>query len=151
MEKEYIDHFSGLKASSDGEFLVPKSGTHPEHYTYGYQDKVYKTIRYNGKNYLVHKLVAEVYLNNNQPIDSKKYHVHHLNENKTDNRVENLIILTHKEHHRLHKTGKLHTEEHKRKISEALKGEKNPFFGKHHTEETKQKISESRLKNPLSD
>ena len=37
-----------------------------------------------------------------------------------------------------------HTEEEKRKISESMKGEKNPFYGKHHTEETKKKWSEQR-------
>ena len=34
------------------------------------------------------------------------------------------------------------SKEHKRKISEANKGEKNPNFGKHHTEEWKRKHSE---------
>lgn len=35
------------------------------------------------------------------------------------------------------------TEETKKKISEAMTGEKNPFYGKHHTEESKNKISQS--------
>ena len=39
--------------------------------------------------------------------------------------------------------GKHHTEETKRKMSEAKKGENNHFYGKHHTEETKRKISEA--------
>ena len=38
--------------------------------------------------------------------------------------------------------GKHHTEETRKKISEANKGKNNPFYGKHHTEETKNKISE---------
>ena len=36
--------------------------------------------------------------------------------------------------------GKVLTETHKSKISNALKGNKNPFFGKKHTEETKRKM-----------
>lgn len=36
-----------------------------------------------------------------------------------------------------------HSEETKRKMSEARSGENNPFYGKHHTEETKKKIRES--------
>ena len=36
--------------------------------------------------------------------------------------------------------GKHHTEEVKKKISEANKGEKNSFYGRHHTEETKEKL-----------
>lgn len=38
----------------------------------------------------------------------------------------------------------IHTEESKRKISDATKGEKNPFYGKHHSEETRKKMSEDR-------
>jgi hypothetical protein len=40
------------------------------------------------------------------------------------------------------KQGKKLTDEHKKKISEKMKGENNHFYGKHHTEETKQKIGE---------
>ena len=38
--------------------------------------------------------------------------------------------------------GKLHTEEWKKKHSDAMKGENNPFYGKHHSDETKKKLSE---------
>lgn len=34
-------------------------------------------------------------------------------------------------------------EERKQKLSEAFKGEKNPFFGKHHSEETRQKLKDA--------
>lgn len=37
---------------------------------------------------------------------------------------------------------KHHSDESKHKMSEAHKGEKNPFYGRHHSEETKQKMSE---------
>lgn len=43
----------------------------------------------------------------------------------------------------LRKGKPIHTEESKRKISEAMKGEKNPFYGKKHSEETRKKISEA--------
>ena len=39
--------------------------------------------------------------------------------------------------------GKKHSEETKRKISEATKCENNPMYGKHHSEESKKKISEA--------
>ena len=35
------------------------------------------------------------------------------------------------------------SEEYRKKLSESLSGENNPFFGKHHSEETRRKISES--------
>jgi hypothetical protein len=40
-------------------------------------------------------------------------------------------------------SGKHRSEETRRKISESLKGEKNPFFGRHHSEEIRRKISEA--------
>ena len=62
-----------------------------------------------------------------------------------------LIFLTPLEHHRLHHLGKHHSEETRKKISEANKGENNPRFGKpstfkgkHHSAETRNKMSESR-------
>ena len=86
--------------------------------------------------------------------------------------AEELIFMTICEHSRLHMKGKHLSEETKKKISEALKGEKNPnygktfsaetrkklrearkgkhlgkdnsFYGKHHTEETRKKLSEVR-------
>ena len=42
------------------------------------------------------------------------------------------------------KKGRTLSEEHRRKISEALKGENHPMYGKHHTEETRQKMSEAK-------
>jgi len=36
----------------------------------------------------------------------------------------------------------------KKKISDAMKGENNPFFGKHHSEEQRQKKREEKLNSP---
>lgn len=81
--------------------------------------------------------------------------------------ADELIFLTIYEHSRLHMKGKhlseetrkkigaaskgnkyalgyKHSEEAKNKISEAMKGENNSFYGRHHTEETKKKMSEAR-------
>jgi hypothetical protein len=61
-----------------------------------------------------------------------------------------LIFLTHEEHGRLHNKGNKHslgchrTEEERRKMSEAKKGEKNYWFGKKHSDETKRKMSEAK-------
>lgn len=64
-----------------------------------------------------------------------------------------LIFLTHSEHTRLHQKvmkgennnmyGRHHSEETKKKMSEALKGENHPLYGKHRSEETRKKISEA--------
>ena len=42
-----------------------------------------------------------------------------------------LIFLTESEHNSLHHKGKRHTEDAKKKISEAQKGENNPAYGRH--------------------
>ena len=55
-----------------------------------------------------------------------------------------LIFLTPAEHTRLHNQGKRVTDETRRKMSESLKGEKNPFYGKHHSEEARRKMSEAK-------
>jgi len=51
--------------------------------------------------------------------------------------------FTHSEETKLKMKSRKHTEESKRKISEALSGKNNPNFGKPLSEETKRKISES--------
>ena len=41
------------------------------------------------------------------------------------------------------------TEETKKKIAEAMIGEKHPFYGKHHSEESRKKMSENRPSKPV--
>ena len=74
--------------------------------------------------------------------------IHHLDENKLNNSLSNLVYLTHSEHAKIHSNGKILSEETKRKMSEAHKGNKS-MLGKHHSEDAKRKISES-LKGRLS-
>ena len=61
-----------------------------------------------------------------------------------------LIFLTPAEHIRIHhkgennpQYGKHHSEDTRRKISDAMKGENNPQYGKHHSEDTRRKISDT--------
>jgi hypothetical protein len=72
--------------------------------------------------------------------------IHHINGDKSDNRVENLQIMTRADHTRLHTIGKSHSlsDEHKLKISKARKGK--PLSDEH-----KQKLSKSHLGKKLSD
>ena len=77
---------------------------------------------FNGKHGKLHRYIYSYF---NGPIE-KGYDVHHIDENKLNNDISNLTLLTHSEHTILHKTG-----------------EKNPFYNKHLSEEHKQKMSES--------
>ena len=61
-----------------------------------------------------------------------------------------LKFVTKTEHRRLHMKGKNnpffgkhHSDETRKKMSEALKGENNPLFGKHFSEEHRRKLSEA--------
>lgn len=62
--------------------------------------------------------------------------VDHINTDRTDNRAVNIRVCTHLQN--------CNNELTKRKMSEAKKGENNPWYGKHRSEETKRKISEAR-------
>ena len=49
-----------------------------------------------------HRLVVEEHLGGYLP---KEFDVHHINGNKKDNRIENLVVLTHAAHTALHNRG----------------------------------------------
>ena len=80
----------------------------------------------------------------------KGFDIHHIDENKFNNALSNLIYLTRSEHSKIHANGnknmfgKHHSEETKRKIAESHKGRTL-------SEDTKRKISESHKGKKLSD
>lgn len=86
----------------------------------------------NGKT--IHRMVWEYY-NGNVP---EGYVIHHKDENKLNNSIDNLQLLTRKEHKIFHMKDTI--------LSycfthESTLGENNPFFGKTHSKESKDKIS----------
>mgnify|MGYP003290958110 CR=1 FL=1 len=87
LKEVWREHKSGLIVSNLGQVFVPKSGTHPEHFTFGCLNKYgYLRVIKNRKQYYVHRLVAECFLPNPDNLPE----VNHKSEVKTQNSVDNL-------------------------------------------------------------
>lgn len=115
--------------------------------------------------------VQKTYLHNNRPTFKRmpvhqimahtfygfkpEYVIHHLDENKTNNALSNLVYLTPQEHIRTHFKGKPHphkchphSEETRAKMSIAHKGKPSSMKGKHLSEETRAKMSAAHRGRP---
>lgn len=86
----------------------------------GYVEILDKDNRRANKNGYVLEHVAVWERENNKEIPSG-YCIHHLNGNKSDNRIENLQLLTISDHTKLHNRGRKLSKEAKEKISQKAK------------------------------
>lgn len=82
--------------------LVDKHGNYLGNNTVGLDDG-YQYFRFSGSTFkqMIHRLVALAY--GDKPIEGM--HVHHIDENKLNNNIDNLMILTPSEHTIIHLTG----------------------------------------------
>lgn len=99
----------------------------------------------------LHKLI---WIEHNGPVPDGDYIIHHIDDNKLNNDINNLELKTRPEHTKHHHKGKIGywkgktlSEEHCKKLSESKTGEKNGMWNKHHTEESRRKMSESQKGN----
>ena len=85
------------------------------------------------KHCTVHRLVAQAFIPNPDNLP----HVNHKDEDRTNNRADNLEWITNEDNLKYSNAWKKGA-----KNRRDYNGENNPFYGKHHTEETKKYISE---------
>ena len=104
------------------DFLIDENGI-----IYDLNNTPQKTSIHQGrpefKKIAIHRLVMYSFIGYREGMD-----IHHLNEDKFDNRLENLVYLTRAEHISYHAANR--NEETKNKLKNANLGEKNPMYGK---------------------
>ena len=90
-------HPIGVWVREDGCIYLPQSGSHPAHWTFGSKHNYgYRRVRIEGRDYLVHRLVADAYFGD----IPDGMEVDHIDRNCSNNAVENLRIVTHSENQR---------------------------------------------------
>lgn len=87
----------GILVCTDGHVMVPKRHNREAHWTLGSNSTDgYKTVKIKCKQYYIHRLIAESFLDN----PKNKPEIDHINRNPSDNRLENLRWATRSENNR---------------------------------------------------
>lgn len=138
-----IEGYEGLyQVSNLGRIKITRNGK--ERITIGVLDKTtgYRKFSLHNhgkeKKFLVHRLVAKVFIPN---IDNKP-EIDHINTIRDDNRVDNLRWVTRKEN----RNNPISLEH----LRIAFTGENSPHYGKKRSEATKRKISQALKQSPLN-
>jgi len=145
-ELNRAEYFEGVLFKSDGTYLrgsVWKSGSD--------NGRGYKKVRIKGKSFFVHRIIAKLFIPNDNP---KYTQVDHLNRDKSDNRVENLRWVSNqmncqnKSNQSLHGLGVYFDERSKTfSVSFRIDG-KNKHFGSFPDKESAQKCAKEN--NPIN-
>ena len=114
----------GRRVDSYGYIVIKVGRGHPQANAQGYVRE--------------HRLVMHEFLG--RILDPREI-VHHINGDKTDNRLENLSLTDNGAHASLHHRGKPKSEIHRKRIGEANR-RRPPRPGVKHSEETRRRLSE---------
>jgi len=95
----------------------------------------------------VHRIIYSIFYEIKLPSNS---HIHHKDENTTNNRLYNLELLNRSDHSKYHARNRDISKEKNPNFGKNHTGTNSPWFGKHHSKDTKKIISErmSGEKNP---
>jgi hypothetical protein len=85
----------------------------------------YKALKVRGKRIDEHRLIMQNVLGRKL---SRNEVVHHIDGNKSNNSLENLVVMTRSEHSSMHQKGKKNSKETREKLSEAHKNK--PMFAR---------------------
>lgn len=132
-----IPSFPGYKVSNDGIVYSEKSGKElRQHDKKGYLHVFLYDNNGKRKDIFVHRLVAIAFI----PNPNNEPQINHKDENTRNNNADNLEWCS--------ALYNYNYGQHRKRMSEARKGENNPFFGKSHSDESKQRMRNAKLGKP---
>ncbi|MGL4754243.1 MAG: HNH endonuclease signature motif containing protein [Aeromonadaceae bacterium] len=105
MKKELIIDGVKIVVGSEGVIYDVEGNVLPEHLAGAKKNR--RCVSINGKSTKIYYLVMEAF--STKPQGEEKWHIHHINGDSMDDRLENLVWITASEHGKIHKrasTGK---------------------------------------------
>lgn len=91
--KYFVSNYGRIKSFCGYNAIILKPYTN---------EKGYLIVKINSKNIKIHQVVAFAFCENKYKGTETKIEIHHKNTNRQDNKADNLLIVSVKEHHKIH-------------------------------------------------